>query len=109
MLEDNLPPNVIHQYIPVDIPAACKRFAEYWRPDIGIFTESELWPNLIIQAKKAGTALALINARMSEKSFGHWRLLDDMIQSLLASFLLIAAQTKKDAERFTELLSLIHI
>ncbi len=65
-------PRLIHQYAPLDTPAAAKRFLAHWRPDLGVFVESELWPNLLRSAKDSGVKLALVNARLSEKSLANW-------------------------------------
>ena len=103
LLGETLPDYVIHQYVPVDTPAACARFLDHWQPTLGLFTESELWPNLIVEATKRRVILALINARMSERSARQWQMLTDMARSLLTSFSLIAAQTAEDADRYTAL------
>ena len=57
---------------PLDSAGAVRRFLEYWRPDLGVFLESELWPNLILAAEKQGVKLALVNARMSVKTLRQW-------------------------------------
>ncbi|XP_047316563.1 probable 3-deoxy-D-manno-octulosonic acid transferase, mitochondrial [Impatiens glandulifera] len=72
VLKDRLPSNVIYQFAPLDIPAAVDAFLEYWRPNAILLMESELWPNLIMHASRNGVALALLNARMSSKSFASW-------------------------------------
>jgi 3-deoxy-D-manno-octulosonic-acid transferase len=59
------PPRTTHIYAPLDRRGAVLRFLHHWRPDLGIFVESELWPNLILEAEAAGVKLALVNARMS--------------------------------------------
>src|SRR5437660_7634168 len=41
-----LPPSVIHQFVPWDSPRFVARFLRHWKPDLGLFTESDLWPNL---------------------------------------------------------------
>ena len=64
-LAQRLPDGVIHQYAPVDTPAAAARFLDYWRPSLGVFAESELWPNLIVAAAARGVRLALVSAGMS--------------------------------------------
>ena len=48
------PERVMHQYVPVDRPSWAARFIAHWRPDAGVFLESELWPNLISAAVQAG-------------------------------------------------------
>ncbi len=66
-------PNVRHIYAPLDRPDIVRRFLAHWRPDLGVFVESELWPNLILEAQRAGVKLALVNARMSASSLRRWR------------------------------------
>ena len=67
------PPGVIHQYIPADTPGAARRFAAHWKPDVAVFVESELWPNLILETARSGARLALVNARMNEASLRRWQ------------------------------------
>ena len=67
LLARRLPDGVIHQYAPVDAPGAARRFLDAWRPDLAVFVESELWPNLLTQAHARGVRLAAVSARMSEQ------------------------------------------
>jgi 3-deoxy-D-manno-octulosonic-acid transferase len=62
VLAQRLPGAVIHQYLPIDGPGATKRFIDHWRPDLGVFAESEIWPNLILAAQTGGARLALVSA-----------------------------------------------
>jgi 3-deoxy-D-manno-octulosonic-acid transferase len=62
----------VHQYPPVDRPGWAKRFIAHWKPDLVVFTESELWPNLIMEAERSGAPLALVNARMNDSSLRGW-------------------------------------
>jgi 3-deoxy-D-manno-octulosonic-acid transferase len=80
-----------------------ERFLEGWRPDAGVFAESELWPNLIGAAARRGVPLALIQGRMSARSFALWRRLGRSARAVLAPFRLVLAQTGQDAARFTAL------
>lgn len=61
-----------HCYVPVDIPSATRAFIAGWSPDLAVFVEGEIWPNLIMAARKAGIPTALINARMTTKSVANW-------------------------------------
>jgi 3-deoxy-D-manno-octulosonic-acid transferase len=61
-----------HGMAPVDTPIIAKRFIAHWRPDLGVFAEGEIWPNLIASAQAAGTPLALVNARMTASSLAGW-------------------------------------
>lgn len=72
VLQNKLPKGVICQFAPIDIPPAVDAFMRHWHPDAAIFMESELWPNLLLAASCSGVILALLNARMSAKSFRRW-------------------------------------
>jgi 3-deoxy-D-manno-octulosonic-acid transferase len=98
-----LPKGAIHQYVPLDLPAYVKRFLDHWKPDIGVFAESELWPNLIHAAHGGGAHLIIVNARMSERSFRRWGKFPGFITSMLSRFELALAQTEADALRLRQL------
>ena len=68
-----LPPRAIHQYIPLDIPEYTERFLDHWQPNLAVFTESDIWPNLVLATAHRAVPLALINARMSPRSMKRWR------------------------------------
>lgn len=103
VMESRLPDRAYHQFLPVDTPGSVKRFVRHWKPDMAIFVESELWPNLIRETHKQGCPLVLLNARLSEKSHGLWRRLAGTAEGLLRCFSLILAQSEEDAERFRAL------
>ncbi len=98
-----LPEGAIHQYAPLDLPAYVERFLAHWKPDIGVFAESELWPNLIHGAAAAGAHLVLVNARMSARSHRRWMRFPSFIKAMLSRFELALAQTEADAARLREL------
>lgn len=58
-------PNVIHQFVPLDIPSAVRRFFASWSIEAGIFVEADLWPRLVLTAQRHGIPLLLLNARHS--------------------------------------------
>lgn len=103
LLAKRLPPEIMHQYAPVDGPAAVKRFIEHWRPDTGIFAESELWPNLISTASDHGVRLALVSARLTEKSAKGWSRNRHAAIELLSKFDLILPQDPDTTERLKAL------
>ena len=96
LMAERLPDGVIHQYTPVDLPAAVRRFLDHWRPALGIVIESELWPNLLRTARARGVELALVNGRMSAKSYASWRRVRPVIAELLGLFSIILAQSRED-------------
>jgi 3-deoxy-D-manno-octulosonic-acid transferase len=100
---ERLPPDVIHQFTALDAPRFVKRFFQHWRPDLALFVESDLWPNLILAAAEHGTPLILVNGRVSERSFRRWRFAPATIAALLRRFDLCLAQSSVHADRYREL------
>lgn len=92
LLAKRLPPGAIHQYAPIDTPGATRRFIRHWRPGLGIFVESELWPNLLFAAKESGARLALLGARVSQDSARGWDRAPRSARALLSMFDLVLAQ-----------------
>ncbi len=103
LLAKRLPAGAIHQYIPVDAPGAARRFIARWRPSLAVFVESELWPNLLLETKAAGARLALVSAKLSDRSFAGWQRRPDAARQLLSGFDLILAQDARAHERFEAL------
>ncbi len=104
LLEDKLPKRAFHQFLPADTPTAINRFFNHWQPDLGVFVESDIWPNLILTAHKSNIPLALINARMSEKSLAKWQKYKGTAQTLLGGFKLILAADKQTAQGLGQIL-----
>ncbi len=92
-----------HQYVPVDRPAYVRRFLDHWQPDLALWVESELWPNLILETKARGVPLVLVNGRMSERSFEGWQRWPSVIRPLLGAFELCLGQDAAQAERLRQL------
>ncbi len=103
LLAQRLPPGALHQYAPLDNPFFLRRFLAHWRPDAALVAELELWPNMIFEAKRARLPLAMINGRMSERSFTRWRMAPGFIGALLGRFDLCLARSDDDGERFLSL------
>jgi 3-deoxy-D-manno-octulosonic-acid transferase len=86
--------NITHQFAPLDTPIIVKKFLHHWKPQVSIFVESEIWPNLILQTKKI-SKLILLNARLSDRSFSRWKLAKKIAKKLLEQFDSITAQSKE--------------
>jgi 3-deoxy-D-manno-octulosonic-acid transferase len=99
LLAKRLPVGVIHQFAPIDGPGAVGRFLDHWRPDTGLFVESELWPNLLTQARVRGVRLGLVSARITQHSAEGWAKRPKAAKTLLSGFSLILAQDQASAER----------
>lgn len=98
-----LPEGAIHQFMPWDVPAYTRRFLDHWQPDIAIFAESELWPNLLVNTTARGTPVIQVNGRLSERSFARWRKAPAVARALLSRFELCLVQTVEDARRVAAL------
>jgi 3-deoxy-D-manno-octulosonic-acid transferase len=103
LMAERLPTGVIHQYVPVDLDDAVTRFFAHWRPALGLIFESELWPNLLRQARRTGCTLVLVNGRMSAASAASWRRAAPLIRCLLGHFAEIFAQSPEDLAHFQAL------
>ena len=101
--ELRMPTGTIYQFVPLDAPQFVNRFLNHWCPDLAIFVESELWPNLIMTAAQRGIPLILVNGRLSERSFKRWRRAPQSVAALLRSFDLCLAQSEAQAKRYREL------
>ena len=90
---------VRHRMIPFDVPRWVGRFLDGWQPDAGVFVESELWPNMVRLCRERAIPLALLNARLSDRSARRWACAPGFARQLLAGFDPIWARSPEDAER----------
>lgn len=90
-------------YLPYDVPFAVRRFLRAWRPSVGLLMETELWPNLVSIARAEGVSMALVNARLSERSLRKGRRWSSLIAPALASLDLVLVQSQADARRLAQL------
>ena len=91
-VESRLPDRAVHQFIPLDVVPFVRRFLDHWRPDLAVWTESELWPALIVETHTRGVPMVLVNARLSDRSYRRWWLMPWTASALLNRFLVIHAQ-----------------
>jgi 3-deoxy-D-manno-octulosonic-acid transferase len=98
-----LPDGAMHQFIPVDVPQFAARFLDHWRPDLALFVESDLWPNLIVACAERKIPMILVNGRISERSLRRWRLVPSASAALLSRFDLCLAQSDVNAQRLSRL------
>ena len=90
--------NIHHRFLPIDVDFLIKDFLSLWRPDVIFLVDSEIWPNLIIRAKKNSIPLALINARITSKTFSRWMMFPKTAKKIFNTFSLCLAsnsETKK--------------
>ena len=94
---------VDHCYAPYDFTFAVRRCLAQTKPRALILMETEIWPNLILEAKSQGINVVLINARLSEKSARGYQRLSWLAKPVLKAIDLIACQTQEHAQRFASL------
>jgi 3-deoxy-D-manno-octulosonic-acid transferase len=100
---NSLPERTVHQFSPYDTRQATRAFLRNWRPDVAVWTESELWPRLMVETKAAGIPMKLINARASQKTCRVWRRWPRTISTLLGMFDTIAVQERPLVELMQEI------
>ncbi|WP_299416629.1 3-deoxy-D-manno-octulosonic acid transferase [uncultured Sulfitobacter sp.] len=98
LIAQRMPPRCMHQFAPLDSAGPLKRFLKHWRPDAAVFVESELWPQMLRRTHATGATMALVNARLSEKSVAAWAKRPRLAAYLLEVFDLILTQNDAMAE-----------
>ena len=95
--------SVTQLYFPYDLPLVLKRFLKALQPKLLILLETELWPNLLVTCQLYQVPVALVNARLSDRSAKSYRHISPVIRKMLKSINLITAQFQADADRFVDL------
>src|SRR5438445_4171612 len=90
-------------YLPYDLPGACRRAIAALRPDVLVLEYTELWPQLIQAASRAGVRLAMTNGRIAPENLGRYRLLFALAGNLLEQFDVLMMRAEAEAERALQL------
>lgn len=88
---------------PVDLPGPVRRLMEAAVPRLVVLVETELWPELLAACGARGIPVALVNARVSDRSFRGYRPMRRLLRPVLQPVTLALAQTERDAERLAEI------
>jgi len=102
-VRNKLGDKISHVYIPWDLPNTMDRFYSNIKPRMALIMETEIWPNLLFEAKKNQIPVFLINARMSEKSANSYQRISKLTRNMLQNFAHICVQNEKDMQRFISL------
>ena len=92
-----------HCYLPLDWPWTVRRFIRHVRPKAFIVIETELWPNLLKELHDKGVSAALVNGRLSTRSFHRYLCIKSFMKEVLRCFNLCLVQSAQDAHRMIEL------
>ncbi len=90
-------------YVPFDFSFTVKSFFKTIQPCCLILVETEIWPNLILEAKARKVPVGLVNARLSKKSFGRYKKVHGLVTGFFRTLEFVLAQTREDGERFLQL------
>jgi len=103
VVKDRLPSGTFHQFVPLDLKPAVRRFLDHWKPDLAVFTESEIWPMTVLELGARRIPQVLVNARMSDRSFSRWSSASSLAEALFDNFSHVIAQSELDCDRFKQL------
>jgi 3-deoxy-D-manno-octulosonic-acid transferase len=95
--------DVLHAYLPYDLPGAVRHFLDHFHPRLAVVMETEIWPNLYAELGRREIPLAIVNARLSQKSLRGYRAIRPLLSAALAEVNCVAAQSADDAERYRQL------
>lgn len=85
----------VHQFFPIDANLIIKKFLNYWKPTVVFFVESEIWPNTIQNLHKRNIKIALLNARITNKTFTKWFKFKSFSKDIFNKFDLCLCQNKE--------------
>ncbi len=95
--------NIHHRFFPLDVTFLINNFLDKWSPNSVFFVDSEIWPSFILQIKKRGIPLAILNARITKKTYKRWKLFPKTAKKIFNKFDLCLTsnlETKKYLEEF---------
>ena len=93
---------IVHQFLPLDIPKYVYIFLKHWSPNLSVFIDSEIWPNLILEIKKRNIPLFLINGRITRKSFNRWKLVKNFAKKVFQKFD-VCISSNKETENYLKI------
>ncbi len=76
----------VHQFFPIDNNFFTNKFLNYWKPNLAVFIDSEIWPNMLINLEKNSITRILLNARISKRSFRRWKKLGNFSKNIFKKF-----------------------
>jgi 3-deoxy-D-manno-octulosonic-acid transferase len=90
-------------YFPVDLPFAVRAYLQALGPKLLVLAESEFWPNLLHWARLSGAAVAVVNARVSDRSLPRYLRFQELLRPVMQNVQLFLAQSEEDARRLVQM------
>tara|TARA_B100001029_G_C15059645_1_gene457284 strand:+ start:1945 stop:3219 length:1275 start_codon:yes stop_codon:yes gene_type:complete len=100
--------NIKHRFFPLDVNHLVKNFLDTWKPNLVCFVDSEIWPNFLIEIKKRNIPLALLNGRITQKTFNRWKIFKNFAKLIFNSFD-ICLTSNSDSKKYLEELKVKNI
>lgn len=85
----------IHQFYPIDHFFFTKKFLEYWKPNLAVFIDSEIWPEMFNKLEQKKISLILLNARITKKTFLRWSIFKNFSQQVFSKILIAYPQNQE--------------
>ena len=85
----------IHQFYPIDHFIFNNKFINYWKPSLGIFVDSEIWPMMFQNLKYKNIPIILLNARLTKKTFSRWIKIKSFAKSVFNKITVAYPQNKE--------------
>ncbi len=98
-----MPEGIIHQYVPLDLSPAVRRFLEHWQPDAAIMAEPEVWPVTVMELGARHIPQIIVNGRLSDATYARWKRAHFMVEQLFRNLALVIAQTDADSAKYASL------
>ncbi|WP_372614365.1 3-deoxy-D-manno-octulosonic acid transferase, partial [Halomonas sp.] len=98
-----VPDRLRHRFVPLDFPGAARRFVDRLAPELALFFETELWPNLLYACRRRGVLVMVVNGRLSPRAYRGYRRLRPLMRDALGHVDWLTAKSEADAERFRAL------
>ena len=86
-------------YFPVDLSSIDRRVLDWIRPSMIVIVDTEIWPNLLNQARRRSIPVMLVNGRISAASFRHYRLAKRLLRRVFRNYRMLLMQSEEDARR----------
>ena len=90
-------------YFPFDLGLVVRRTLDLVRPRLFIMMETEIWPNLLHECRKRGIKTAVVNGRLSARSFPRYRMVRPLMRRILDDIDRFLVQSEESARRFIDL------
>lgn len=90
-------------FSPLDFPFCVKEVLRLFKPDLLILVETEIWPNLIKEAKKSGSKIILVNGRISEESFNNYKFIQSLLKNVFGYIDIFSMREEQDKRRIIAL------